>query len=96
MARITQTQQGCAQTFHYHDDLLTIFPHSAALDAANRYNGDFSQICSELVFRVKEEMNEEGHRIRVLGIEINPAAMEARLRHYKYEKETALVNCTLA
>jgi ribonuclease HI len=93
---ILQTQRGWEHILHYLDDFLAIFPRSAASDAPNRYKGDFSQICSDLGFRVKEEKNEEGHCIRFLGIEIDTEAMEARLPPDKHEKATALVNSTLA
>jgi len=93
---ILQTQRGGEHTLHYVDDFLAIFPRSAASDAPNRYKGDFSQICSDLGFRVKEEKNEEGHCIRFLGIDIDTEAMEARLPPDKHEKTTALVNSTLA
>jgi len=93
---ILHSQQGLEHKVHNRDDFLVIFPCSAPSDALDRYKRDFSQICSELGFRVKGEQNEEGHCIRFLGIEIDTAAMEARLLHIKHEKATALVNSTLA
>jgi len=93
---ILQTERGWEHTLPYLDDFLAMFPPSAASDAPNRYNGDFSQICSDLGFRVKERKNEEGHCIRFLSIEIDTEAMEARLPPDKQEKATALVNSTLA
>jgi hypothetical protein len=93
---IIQTQRGWEHALLYLDDLLAILPRSAAPDAPNWYKGDFSQICSDLGFRVKEEKKEEGHCIRFLGIEIDTEAMKARLPLDKHEKATAMVNSTLA
>jgi len=93
---ILQTQQGSEHTLHYLDNFLAIIPRSAASDALNRYKEDFTQICSDLGFRVKEEKNEEAHCIRFLGIEIDTEAMEARLLPDTHKKATALVNSTLA
>jgi len=93
---ILQTQPDQEHRLHYLDDILAIFPRFAASDAPNRYQGEFSQICSDLGFQVKEEKHEEGHGIRFLGIEIDTEAMEARLPPDKHEKATALVNSTLA
>jgi len=94
---ILQIQWGWEHTLHYIDYFLAIFPHSTTFsDAPNRFNGDFSQICRYLGFRVKDEKNEEGYCIRFLGIEINTEAMVARLPHHKHKKAMALVNSTLA
>jgi hypothetical protein len=92
---ILQTQRSWEHILHYLDDFLAIFPRSAASDAPTRYKEDFSQICSDLGFRVKEEKHEEGHCIRFLGIEIDTEAMETPLPPDKHEKATALVNSTL-
>jgi hypothetical protein len=94
---ILQTQQCWDHTLHYLNDFLAIFPHSAIVsDEPNRYEGDLSQLCNDLRFRVKEENNEEGHSIRFLGKEFDTKAMEARLPHDKHDKATALVNSTIA
>jgi hypothetical protein len=90
------TQRCWEHTLHYLDDFLAIFPRSAASDVPNRYKGNFSQICSDLGFRVNEEKNEEEHSIRFLGIEIDTEAMEAHLPPDKHKKAMALVNSTLA
>jgi hypothetical protein len=75
MEWILQPQRGWENTLHYLDDFLAIFPRYAATDAPNRYKEDFSQICCDLGFRVKEEKNEQGHCIRFLSIEIDTEAM---------------------
>jgi len=94
---IFQTQWGWEHTLHYLDDFLAIFLHSATFsDAPNRFKRYFSQLCSDLGFRVKEEKNQERHCNKFLSIEIDTEAMQARLAHDKHEKATALVNSTLA
>ena len=93
---ILQTQRGWEHSLHYLDDFLAIFPHSTASDTPNRCKGDFSQICSDLGFRVKEEKNEEGYYMRFLGIQIDTEGIEARRPPDKHQKATALVNSTLA
>jgi len=82
---ILQSQWGWEHILHYLDDILAIFPRSAASDAPNSYKGAFRQICSDLGFRVKEEQNEAGHWIRFLGIEMDTEAMEARLPPDKHK-----------
>jgi len=75
---IIQAQRGWDHTFYYFDDFLPIFLRFAIVsDAPNRYKGDFSQICNDPGFRVKEDQNEEGHCFRFLGIEIDTKAIEA-------------------
>jgi len=93
---ILQTQRGWEHMLHYLEDFLAIFPQFAILsDTLNKYKVDFSQICSNLGFRVKEEKNEEGHCIKSLGIEIDTEVMDARLPQDKHQKAMALVNSTL-
>jgi len=94
---ILQIQWGWEHTLHYLDDFLAIFPHSATpSDPPNRYKRDFSQICSDLGFQVKEKKNAERHCIKFLGIESNTEAMEACLPHDNHEKAPGLINAILA
>jgi hypothetical protein len=93
---ILYTQPGSEHTLQYCDNILAIFPHSSTFsDAPNRYKTDYSQICSNLGFRVKEVKNKYGHCIRFLSIEIDTETMEARWPHDNHEKVTALIISTL-
>jgi len=82
---------------HNLDDLLAIFLLSTTLsDPPTQYKGDFSQICSDLAFQIKQEKNADGYCVRFLCIEIDTEEIEASLPHDKNKKGMALVNPTCA
>jgi hypothetical protein len=87
-----QAQRGWKHLLHYLDGFLAIFPKEH-FKAVQMYKADFSQIYSDLGFRIKEEKNEEGLRIKFFGIEIDTEKMAARLPQDKHEKAVALVDC---
>jgi hypothetical protein len=89
---ILQNELGWAGVLHYLDDFLAVLaPH---LDAT-RYAEDFDSLCKDLGFTVKQKKSYTGTCTDFLGLEIDTAAMEARLPSDKHAKALLLVRTYL-
>jgi hypothetical protein len=89
---ILQHELGWTAVLHYLDDFLAVLaPH---LDAA-QYAADFDSLCTDLGFTVKHKKSYAGTRTDFLGLEIDTAAMEARLPSEKHAKALLLVRTYL-
>jgi hypothetical protein len=85
---ILQHELGWTAVLHYLDDFLAVLaPH---LDAA-QYAEDFDHLCDDLGFTVKHKKSYSGTCTDFLGLEIDTAAMEARLPSEKHAKALLLV-----
>jgi hypothetical protein len=77
---------------NYLDDFLAVLaPH---LDAT-RYADDFDSLCKNLGFTIKQKKSYTGTCTDFLGLEIDTAAMEARLPSDKHAKALLLVRTYL-
>jgi hypothetical protein len=89
---ILQHEFGWTAVLHYLDDFLAVLaPH---LDAA-QYAEDFDRLCDDLGFTVKHKKSYSGTCTDFLGLEIDTAAMEARLPSEKHAKALLLVRTYL-
>jgi hypothetical protein len=89
---ILQNELGWSGVLHYLDDFLAVLaPH---LDAT-LYADDFDSLCDDLGFTVKHKKSYSGTCTDFLGLEIDTAAMEARLPSAKHAKALLLVRTYL-
>jgi hypothetical protein len=89
---ILQNELGWSGVLHYLDDFLAVLaPH---LDAT-RYADDFDSLCDDLGLTVKHKKSYSGTCTDFLGLEIDTAAMEARLPSAKHAKALLLVRTYL-
>lgn len=78
-----------ALILHYLDDFLAVLPPDA--DYA-QYEKDFDMLCNELGLSVNAKKNVTGFKADFLGIELDTAAMEARLPPDKLARARATVD----
>jgi hypothetical protein len=89
---ILQNEFGWTAVLHYLDDFLAVLaPHLNA----TQYAEDFDSLCDDLGFTVKHKKSYSGTCTDFLGLEIDTAAMEARLPSEKHAKALLLVRTYL-